>query len=193
MLLLVFARLGITVTEDEVDFVGRTALVWAEHDSEGSLESASLPKPSGRKAYLIGVLLAGSKTVSFLGQEFDVCSTAVQALLQLDLVLHNEGLALGVNGLREERGDSVVGGLGFCDGQQRQVSGRKEERYLLKTRPVSPLIPGKTSGSSTAQVPTYEKISSPTGVCLVARETVQRDWGICCWNCSRNGAFKLVG
>lgn len=36
-------------------------------------------------------------------------------------------------------------------------------------------MPGKTSGSSIAQVPTYDMVSSPTGVCLVARETVQRD------------------
>lgn len=57
---------------------------------------------------------------------------------------------------------------------------------------MSPLMPGYTSGSSTAHVPTYENVSSPTGVCLVARETVQRDWGICSWNCSTNGAWTEV-
>jgi hypothetical protein len=54
---------------------------------------------------------------------------------------------------------------------------------------MSPLIPGKTSGSSTLQTPTYEKVSSPTGVCLVARETVQRLWGMGVVNCSTKGAL----
>jgi hypothetical protein len=58
---------------------------------------------------------------------------------------------------------------------------------------VSPLIPGYTSGSSIAHVPTYENVSSPTGVCLVARETVHRDCGICDWNCSTKGAVTVVG
>jgi hypothetical protein len=53
-------------------------------------------------------------------------------------------------------------------------------------------MPGNTSGSSIAQMPTYEKVSVPTGVCLVACETVQRESAICSWNCSTNGALMEV-
>jgi hypothetical protein len=37
-------------------------------------------------------------------------------------------------------------------------------------------------------------VSSPTGVCLVARDTVQRDSGICASrNCSTKGAWRFEG
>lgn len=37
VLFFILARLGVTVSEDKVDFVGCPALVWAKHDCEGSL------------------------------------------------------------------------------------------------------------------------------------------------------------
>ena len=64
--------------------------------------------------YLVSVLLAGTEALLLLGQELDVGTAALKALLELDLVLDNKGLALGVNRLGEEGRDGVVGGLGLC-------------------------------------------------------------------------------
>lgn len=49
-----------------------------------------------------------------VGQQLDIGATALETLLKLDLVLNDEGLALGVNGFGEESGDGVVGSLGLC-------------------------------------------------------------------------------
>jgi hypothetical protein len=40
MLLLPFTGFWVSVSEDKVDFIGAPALVRAEHDGEGGLESA---------------------------------------------------------------------------------------------------------------------------------------------------------
>jgi hypothetical protein len=40
--LLPFSSFRVTVSEDEVDFVCRTTLVWSKHDSEGSLNDCQL-------------------------------------------------------------------------------------------------------------------------------------------------------
>jgi hypothetical protein len=60
-----------------------------------------------RRTHLVRVLVTSTKTTArlVLGEELDVGSTAVETFLQLDLVLHDEGLALR---------DGVVGGLGLC-------------------------------------------------------------------------------
>ena len=47
-------------------------------------------------------------------EQLDVATTAVSTLLELDLVLHDEGLSLGVDSLREGSRDSVMGRLGLC-------------------------------------------------------------------------------
>ena len=96
MLLLPLAGHGVLVTEDEVDLVGGTALVGTKHDGEGGL---------------VGVVFTSTEALVRLGQELDVSTTAFQTLLELDLVLDDEGLALGVDGLGEEGRDGVVGGL----------------------------------------------------------------------------------
>jgi hypothetical protein len=69
-----------------------------------------------RRTHLVRVLVTSTKTTArlVLGEELDVGSTAVETFLQLDLVLHDEGLALRVDRLGEESGDGVVGGLGLC-------------------------------------------------------------------------------
>lgn len=66
------------------------------------------------KTHLVGVLLTSPQAVS-LGQELDVGATALEPLLELDLVLNDERLGLGgIDRLREESGDGVMGSLGLC-------------------------------------------------------------------------------
>ena len=58
----------------------------------------------------------GSATYDIgIGQEFDVSSTAIQSLLELDLVLDDERLAVGDEGRVEGDGDGVVSGGGLND------------------------------------------------------------------------------
>jgi hypothetical protein len=62
--------------------------------------------------YLVGVVGTITKT-SFFTQELDIRSTTFKAFLKLDLVLYNERLALGVDGLGEEGRNGVMSSLGF--------------------------------------------------------------------------------
>lgn len=82
MFLLPLARLGVSVSEDKVDFVGSSALVWTEHDCEWGL-LVSECRLGEIRAYLVGVFLTGSKTISVirLGQELDVGTTTFEAFL----------------------------------------------------------------------------------------------------------------
>lgn len=73
MLLLPLSCDGVLVSEDEVDLVGRTTLIGAEHDCEGSLgkrrlESANPTDSSDRlaktKTHLVGVVLTRSKALT---------------------------------------------------------------------------------------------------------------------------------
>ena len=77
MLLLPFTSLWVSVSEDEMDFVGSSALVGTKHDCEWGLIVSWPVLLRRRRADLIGVLLTGSKTVSILrlGQELDVGSS----------------------------------------------------------------------------------------------------------------------
>lgn len=107
VLLLVFTRLGVLVSEDEVYLVGRAALVRAKHDRERSL---------------VGEIFAVTQTLArVLGEELEVGAAAFEALLRLDFVLDDEGDSSGFFGVRaddgdgfgEDGGDGVVGGLGL--------------------------------------------------------------------------------
>lgn len=116
MLLLILAGLGVLVTEDEMNLMGRkdisvltvqctpglgidtylvssTALVRAKHDHVGSG---------------VGELLLVELLV--LLEELEVGSTAHQGVLRLDFILDHQGLALVVNLLGELGGDGVVSG-----------------------------------------------------------------------------------
>ena len=72
--------------------------VWAKHDGPGSL--------------VVELLAAGLETIL---EEFDVATTAVAALLVLDLVLDDKRLFREVDGLREWGRDGVVRGLRLRD------------------------------------------------------------------------------
>ena len=94
MLLLVLASLGVLVAEDEVDLVGGAALVGTEHDDVGRS---------------VGELLGVEGLVVL--EELHVGTTALEAGLELDLVLDDEGVILVGDGLVELAGDGVVGSL----------------------------------------------------------------------------------
>lgn len=48
-----------------------------------------------------------------VGQQLDIGTTALETFLELDLVLNDEGLALGVNRFGEESRDGMVSSLGL--------------------------------------------------------------------------------
>lgn len=107
MLLLVFTCLRVLVLEDEVDLrlsaagtlveirlsylVGRTTLVRTKHDHVGRS---------------IGELL--SMQLLIVLQQLHICTTALEAILKLDLVLHHQSLAFIVDFLGEFRRDGMV-------------------------------------------------------------------------------------
>lgn len=63
--------------------------------------------------HLVRVLVASTETVLLLGEKLNVGSAALETLLELDLVLNDKRLALGVDGLGEEGRDGMVSCLGF--------------------------------------------------------------------------------
>lgn len=97
VLLLVLASKWVLVAEDKVDLVGLTTTVRSEHDGERRLVCV--------------VLALLEAAVGISSQELDVGTTALESLLELDLVLDNKRLALGVNGLGEESRDGMVSSL----------------------------------------------------------------------------------
>jgi hypothetical protein len=102
--------------------VGGTALVRAEHDHVG-----------GGVGKLLLVQLLG------VTQKLHVCTTALETLLELDLILHHEGLILGVNLLWELGGDGVVSG-GVLQHETLIASDAGEDGRLLD-RPLSNVGP----------------------------------------------------
>ncbi len=97
MLFFELAGLGVLVAEDKVDLVGLAAFVGAEHDGVRGL---------------VRELVWGDACFC-CREELDVSTAASETLLQLDLVLDDEGLALGVDGRVKEVGDGVLLGLGL--------------------------------------------------------------------------------
>ena len=95
MLLLHLARLRRGVAEDHVHLVGASASVGAEHQRVRRVPVQRV----GFERLLVGV------------QELEVRAAALQALLQRGFVLHDQTRA-GVEGLRQQRRDSVVARLG---------------------------------------------------------------------------------
>lgn len=64
--------------------------------------------------HLVSVVLTSTKTLVLLvGQQLDISTTALETLLEFDLVLNDERLALGVNGFVEKGRDGMVSGLGL--------------------------------------------------------------------------------
>ena len=94
MLLLVLARLGVLVAEDEVDLVRGAALVGPKHDDVGR----SVGELVGLKGFVVL-------------EELHVGSTAFEAALELDLVLDDESVVLVADGFVELGGDGVVSSL----------------------------------------------------------------------------------
>lgn len=91
----------------------RAGQVLAEHDNPRSLVRELLA--------LVGIALL---------EELDVSTSAVAALLELGLVLHNERLASGVKRGRKRGRDSVVGSLGFGDQALVANNGGAHRRFL---------------------------------------------------------------
>ena len=92
VLLLPLARERVAVAEDEVHLVRAAADVWAEHDGVRSL----------RLEAVLRELLRG-------GEELHIGATALQPVLELELILDHEATArLGVERRREACGDSVL-------------------------------------------------------------------------------------
>jgi hypothetical protein len=98
VLLLVLASDRVLVTEDKVNLRARACQIRTKHDHPGGL--------------VIKVLARGLETIL---EELDVATTAVAALLVLDLVLDDKGLGAKVDRIREGSGDRVVGRLGLGD------------------------------------------------------------------------------
>ena len=72
-------------------------------------------------------------------EELQIGTATLEAVLQLDLVLDNEGLALGVDGLLELGGDGVVGGLVLDD--QALVAMHAAEDVRLFNGPIADVGP----------------------------------------------------
>jgi len=83
---------GVLVGQDDMDLLGGTADVGAEHDVVSGV------------AIEVGLVKAG-------GEELDVATTAVEVLLVLDGELEDEVLALILEGGRELGGDRVEAGI----------------------------------------------------------------------------------
>jgi hypothetical protein len=67
----------------------------------------------GERGSVLEVVTGPDTLARVLGQELQIGSTALESLLHLDLVLHNERFSLGkgVNGLVEHGRDGVVSSL----------------------------------------------------------------------------------
>ena len=86
-----------------------------EHDTHlGARARQVRTKHDGPGSLVVELLAAGLETIL---EEFDVATTAVAALLVLDLVLDDERLAIAakLERARKRGGDGVVGGLGLGD------------------------------------------------------------------------------
>lgn len=112
MLLLVLPSLGVLVVENEVHLVGVAALVGTEHDHVwgrvGELilvESLVIPEELHISTAAFEAVC--SRTLARLSDSVQV--GVVKRTLKLDLILNDEGLALGVDLLGEFRRDGVVG------------------------------------------------------------------------------------
>lgn len=70
-------------------------------------------KHDGERGSVLEVVTGPDTLARVLGQELQIGSTALESLLHLDLVLHNERFSLrkGVNGLVEHGRDGVVSSL----------------------------------------------------------------------------------
>lgn len=76
-------------------------------------------------------------------EQLDVTSTAVSSLLEFSLVLNDESLALGVQGLGEGSRDGMMGSLGLGNKSLVALDGREVRR--LFNRPLSYVAPGFTA------------------------------------------------
>ena len=59
----------------------------------------------GQVLHFVCVLLSRTQTLTSVfrfGEKLDICSTAVEPFLELDLILYNQGFSLWVYRLREE-------------------------------------------------------------------------------------------
>lgn len=126
MLLLVLASLRVLVTEDEVNLVGGAALVRAEHDDVG--------RGVGELFGVEGLVVL---------EELHVGTTTLEASLELDLILDDEGVILVGDSLGEFGGDGVVGSLVLQDQTLVAVDASEDGRLLdVPGADVLPLLLG---------------------------------------------------
>jgi hypothetical protein len=109
VLLLIFASLGVFVVDNEVDLVGGTTLVGAEHDDIG--------RGVGELLLVEGLVITEELQIStttletacrLLGCVNFGLSSAEALTLKLDFILDNKGLALILNLLWEFGRDSMM-------------------------------------------------------------------------------------
>jgi len=97
--------------------------VGAEHDSPGSL-----------------VVKLATGVLEAIFEQLNVATTAVAALLVLDLVLDDERLLAESNGLLEGSRDGVMCCLGLCNETKVTVDGRVDGGFL--DAPLADVRPG---------------------------------------------------
>ena len=117
MLLLELASDGVLVAEDKVNLwrapSTRVLSISSNPNTRlGARARQVRTKHDGPGSLVVELLAAGLETIL---KELDVATTAVAALLVLDLVLHDQGLVGELDGVLERRRDGVVCRLGLRD------------------------------------------------------------------------------